>query len=139
MSEADKEKASPIVAMQFFTPFTTSVRQIEEMQSAMRGEMGLFDEAEKRASTWMARRQEALESGLKALAEMSTVKDPFAAGAIWSEWLSDSLKRVAADMRDASAFAGKSLSIGQKAAEAMVNRDPQEAEPGNAAPQSKAA
>jgi len=140
MSEADKEKSSPIIALQFFTPFSTSVRQIEELQSAVRGEFGLLDEVEKNASTWMARRQEALESGLRALAQMSTVRDPFAAGAIWSEWLSGSLKRMAADLGDASAFAIKSVSIGQKAAEAMVNRDSENGEPGiETAPQAKAA
>jgi hypothetical protein len=82
--------------------------------------MGLFDEAEKKARNWVDRRRFAVESGLKALGEMSACKDPVSAAAIYGRWLIGSLNDIAADLQDAQDFAIKATAIGQSTARAMV-------------------
>jgi len=120
MSDVQKDDAGPMIAWQCFAPFPTTVRQVEDLQGAVRGDIALVDEAQKKAQGWMERRQLAYESGLKALSEISACKDPVSAVAIYGGWLSGSMDRIAADLKEAQDFAIKVAAVGQQTAQAMV-------------------
>ena len=120
MSNVQKDDTSPVIAWQFFAPVPDTVRHEEDLQGALRGDMALFEAAEKKAAAWMDRRQVAFESGLKAWSELCACKDPVSAAAIWGGWLSGSMNRVAADIRDVQDFAIKAAAVGQLTAKAMV-------------------
>jgi hypothetical protein len=119
MTNVQKDDAGPMIAWQSFTPLPDSVRHEEELQGAMRGDMALFGEAEKKATAWMDRRRAAFESGLQALGEMAACKDPVSAVAICGLWLSGSMERIAADLQDAQDFAVKAAAAGQQTAQAF--------------------
>jgi hypothetical protein len=119
MTNVQKDDSGPIIAWQSFTLLPDTVRHEEDLQGAMRGEMALFGEVEKKASAWMERRRAAFESGLKALGEMATCKDPVSAVAICGLWLSGSMERIAADLQDAQDFAVKAAAAGQQTAQAF--------------------
>ncbi len=120
MSVLQKDERGPAMAWQLFAPLPTSVRREEDLQGALRGDIALVDEAEKKATAWMDRRRRAFDSGLKALGELLACLDPFVAAAIYGGWLSGSLGRIAADLGDAQDFAIKAATVGQRTAEAMV-------------------
>lgn len=119
MSEIATEMASPIIAWPSLAPMAVSARQIEDFQSAVRDEMVLFDVLQKSGADWMARRQEALETGLKALCLMSSSKTPIAAASICSEWLCGSAKRINADMVEAFDFSAKAAAATQRVVQAV--------------------
>ena len=120
MSNVQKDDTSPVIAWQFFAPVPDTVRHEEDLQGALRGDMALFEEAEKKAAAWMDRRQVAFESGLKALGDLWACKDPVSAAAVWGGWLSGSMNRIVADLSDAQDFAMKAAAAGQLTAQAMV-------------------
>src|SRR5437764_431999 len=104
MTDLQKDDAGPMIAWQFFMPLPTTVRQEEDLQGAVRGDITLLDEAEKKARAWMDRRQRDFEAGVKALGKLSACKDPVAAMAVYGGWLSGSMALVAADLKDAQDF-----------------------------------
>lgn len=101
MSKVATEVPNDIVAWPWISPVTTSFRQVEDFQSAIRDEMTLFGVMQKGGSDWMARRQEALTTGLAALSMMSSAKEPNAAVAIWDRWVFGSARRINADITEA--------------------------------------
>src|SRR6185369_7176435 len=70
-------------------------------------------------SAWMARRQEALTTGLQALQKMAGAPDAAAAGRICADWMDGSLNRIAADVADARAHATKLAELGQHTLQTM--------------------
>jgi hypothetical protein len=68
-------------------------------------------------TSWMARRQEAFETGMEALRRMSACKTPVEMAVIYGEWLSGSMTRILADLEE-----------GQKASLALFASTPR-AEP----------
>src|SRR5215218_6980367 len=79
----------------------------------------LLQGAQQRMTTWMGRRQEALETGLDALKRMSACKTPIEVAVIYGEWLSGSMTRVLADLEDGQAHAIKMTEQFQKASKTM--------------------
>jgi hypothetical protein len=67
------------------------------------------------AAAWMKRRQEALETGLVALQQISACQDPAAAARICADWVGGSLDRLAADARDLREHTLRMMDAGQKA------------------------
>jgi hypothetical protein len=120
MNDVQRDDAGPMIVWQNFTPLPDTVRREEELQGALRGDMALIEEAEKKATAWMDRRRVSFESGLKALGDMAACKDPVSAVAICSWWLSGSMGRIAADLQDAQDFAIKATALGQQTARAMA-------------------
>jgi hypothetical protein len=120
MSEPQKDDVGPVIAWQSFFPLADTVRHEEDLQGALRGDMALLGEAEKKARAWMDRRRLVVESGLKALGEMSTCRDPVTAAAIYGRWVMGSLNGITADFQDAQDFAAKATAIGQSTVRAMV-------------------
>lgn len=118
MSKVATEIAGPILAWPSIAPMPVSARQIEDFQSAVRDEMALFDVLQKVGSDWMARRQDALETGLKALSMMSSSKTPMAAASICSEWLRGSVQRIDADIMEAFDFSARAVAATQRVAQA---------------------
>jgi hypothetical protein len=124
MSDVQQDDAGPIIVWQFFTPFPDTVRREENLQGALRRDIALFEEAAKKTTAWMDRRQVAFETGLKALSDLSTCKDPVSAVAIWGRWLNGSINRIAADLSDAQDFGVKAAAVGRLSAQAMVEGFP---------------
>jgi hypothetical protein len=120
MNDPRKDECGPLMAWQSFMPLRDTVQHEEDLQGTLRAEMRLFDEAEKKAKDWMDRRQFAVESGLKALGEMSACKDPVSAAAIYGRWFIGSLNGIVADLKDAQDFTIKVTAIGESSARAMV-------------------
>ena len=82
-----------------FSPTGVSVPQVEQMlklQQEMVGQTETF------ARHWVERRQEAAETGLEALREMSTAggTDPMAAMRAMTDWQRGSFRRLNADLQD---------------------------------------
>lgn len=73
---------------------------LTKLLQAMQAE--LLDGTRKLTSAWMERRQEALETGLRAFGEMAASKDPGSTTAICNNWIAGSMSRLTADMNDAS-------------------------------------
>lgn len=101
MSKAATEVSNSILAWPSIWPLTTSFRQVEEFQSAVRDEMALFGVMEKGGLDWMARRQEAVTTGLEALSMMSSAKEPSDAVTAWDRWVLGSARRINADVMEA--------------------------------------
>jgi hypothetical protein len=112
MSDAQQDDTGPIIAWEFFRPLPDTVRREEDLQGALRGDIALFEEAAKKTTTWMGRRQVAFETGRKALSKLSTCKDPVSAVATWARWLCGSINRIAADLSDAQDFGVKAAAVG---------------------------
>src|SRR5689334_4171571 len=111
MTNAQKDDGAAVIVWQSLMPLPDTVRHEEELQGALRGDMDLFDEAEKKTRAWIDRRQLAVESGLKALGEMSACTDPVSAATIYGRWLAGSLNGIAEDLQDAQDFAVKATAI----------------------------
>ena len=71
-------------------------------------------------AAWMARRQQALETGIDALKRMSACKTPVEMALIYSEWLSGSMTRILADFEDGQAHAVKMAEHFQTASKTLV-------------------
>jgi hypothetical protein len=119
MNDSGKN-AGHVIAWQSFIPLLDTVRREEELQGAMRNEMTLIDEVENGARAWMDRRRLAIESGLKALGELSACKDPVTAAAIYGRWFIGSFNGIIADLKDAQDLAIKATEIGQSTARVMA-------------------
>jgi hypothetical protein len=120
MNDSKSTEVGPMIAWQSFVPLPDTVRHEEELQGAVREDMALFGEADKKARAWMDRRRLAIESGLKALGEISTCRDPVSAVAIYGRWLIGSLNGITADLQDAQDLAIKATAIAQSTARVMV-------------------
>jgi phasin protein len=119
MSDMQNDDGGPLMAWQSFLPLPDSARHEEDVQGALRGDMNLVEEAQKKASAWMDRRRVAFETGMKALSDMAACKDPASAAAIWGSWLSGNLNLMAADLSDAQDFALKAAAAGQQTVRAI--------------------
>src|SRR5215218_6823713 len=84
----------------------------------------LLQGAQQRMTTWMGRRQEALETGLDALKRMSACKTPIEVAVIYGEWLSGSVTRVLADLEDGQAHTVKMTEHVQKASRTLFASPP---------------
>jgi len=120
MSDVQRDNASPLIAWQFFMPLPDTVRREEDLQGALRGDIALFEEAERKTTAWMDRRRVAFESGLMLAGDLTTCKDPLSAVAVWGKWICASLNCMAADFSDAQDFANKAAAVGRLTAQAMV-------------------
>ena len=92
--------------------WTFAVPQHAEMMASMNGLM----------SAWMARRQEALTTGLQALQKMAASPDPAAAGRVCADWMGGSLNRIAADLAEARAHAAKMAELSQRSWQTVSNQ-----------------
>ena len=124
MTDVKKDEAGPVIAWQLLAPLPTSARHEEDLQGALRGDIALIDEVEKKATAWMDRRQLAFGSGLKALGEMSACNDPVTVAAIYGRWLCGSMNRLAEDVQDAQDFAVKAATVGHQTIQAMIEGFP---------------
>jgi hypothetical protein len=123
MNDSQKNEGGPVIAWQSFMPFMPlpdTVQHEEDLQGAMRGDMALFDEVNKKARAWVDRRRVAIETGLKAIGEMSVCSDPVSAAAIYGRWFIGSLNGIAVDLQEAQDFAVKATAIGQSTARSVV-------------------
>jgi len=120
MNDSKSTEVGPVIAWQSFLPLPDTVHREEELQGALRGDMALFDDADRKARAWVERRWLTIESGLKALVEISTCKDPVSAAAIYGRWFVGSLNGITEDLREAQEFVIKASAIGQSTARAMV-------------------
>lgn len=123
MSKAATDTATPAIACPSIASMAVSAHQVEEFQSAVRDELALFDVLQKSASDWMARRQVALETGLRALSMMSSSKTPIAAASICGDWLRGSVQRVNADVMEAFDFSAKAAAATQRLGQAVWTND----------------
>lgn len=114
MSEVTTETPNSVIVWPSNVQMAVSVRQIEDMQSAIRDEIALFDALQATGSDWMVRRQEALETGLKALSMMSSSQTASTAASIWGEWMCGSAKRINEDIAEAFGFSIKAAAATQK-------------------------
>ncbi|MGI3211933.1 phasin family protein [Roseovarius tibetensis] len=82
-----------------FTPTGAAVPQVEQM---MKLQQEMVAQTETFARHWFERRQEAAETGLEALREMSTASrtDPLAAMRAITDWQRGSFERLNADLQD---------------------------------------
>lgn len=123
MSKVATEMTSPIIAWPSIAPMPVNTRQIEEFQSAVRDEMALLDVLQNNGTDWMARRLEALESGLRAVSTMSSAKTPIAAASICGEWLRGSVQRINADIMGAFDFSAQAAAATQRVIQAVWTND----------------
>ncbi len=106
-------------------PASASTAHLAEChKSALQQQQELFEDAQQRLAARTRRRQEALETGMSALARMSSCKTPVEAAAIYGEWMSGSISRIMADMDDAQAHAAKMAEKLQKASQAVFETAP---------------
>ena len=74
-------------------------------------------------AAWMRRRQEALETGIQALQQMSACPDPASATRVFAEWMSGSMNRILADISDAQR-ASQAMFASQAAATVAAMGEP---------------
>ena len=103
---------------------TSTAHLAEYQKTALQQQQQLFEDAQQRLAAWARRRQEALETGMTALARMSNCKTPVEAAAICGEWMSGSISRIMADMDDAQAHAAKMAEQLHKTSQAVLETAP---------------
>lgn len=108
----------------------SSTAHIAECQKmALHQQQELLQDSQKRLLAWTQRRRQALETGLDALARMSSCKTPVEMMAICGEWMSGSFSRVLADVEEAQAQAVKVTEQLQQASKTLFEAEPPAAAP----------
>jgi hypothetical protein len=98
----------------------------------------LLQDGQQRVAAWTKRRQEALATGIDAIARMSGCKSPVEMVTICGEWMSGSISRIIADFEDAQAHAAKMAEHLNTTSKTMLEASHAAATPAQADPAGKA-
>ncbi len=93
-----------------------------QMRALLQEQADLLDETQRTMAAWTKRRQEAMEANFRTFQAMGGCKDPGAMIAAYSEWLTNGMNRIFADMNDARDDALRLAEIGQKSIPALFPR-----------------
>lgn len=118
MSDSPNRESRTAVTWMMPTAAAVDPRQTLPQQTAIVDAMNAL------MSGWMKRRQEALHTGLQALQEMATSRDPATAARVCAEWMTGSLERIAADVRDVRDHSNRMAELGQQAMQTVLASQP---------------
>lgn len=118
MSDSPNQEARTAVTWMMPAAAAVDPRQTLPQQTAIVDEMNAL------MSGWMKRRQEALHTGLQALQTMATSRDPATAAKVCAEWMTGSLERIAADVRDVRDHSNRMAELGQQAMQTVLASQP---------------
>lgn len=113
MSDQSKAENNFRIALPFIPPNFVKAWQ-GPMKALLEEQAELLDESRKMTATWLKRREEAMAAGMQACSAIAACRDPGMMTAILSEWLTDSVNRVMADMNEARDEGVRLAEIGQK-------------------------
>lgn len=100
-----------------------------QMEAALHDQARLLDETQKMMAAWTKRRQDAMESGFRALQKLSSSRDVAEMAVAYNEWLTNSMGRIMADMMAAQDGAMRLANLGQSKMTEMSTKDPAAPDP----------
>lgn len=124
MSDQSKVERSLAPALPFMSPNVVETLQAQT-RVLLDEQADLLDETQKVTATWLKRRQEAMEAGTRTFEATCGCKDPGTMAAIYSEWLTDNMNRVLADVNDAREEGLRLAEIGQRSVGALFRQGAQ--------------
>lgn len=105
-------ETSPGMQMAFF-PSSAAEAWHRPAKIAREMQAEIWEGGQQLTTAWFRRRQEAMETGIRAFSEMAACKDPAAMAAICDDWVTGSMRRIAADMNESRDLGARLAGIGQ--------------------------